>query len=201
MSRQRAAVVLAVSIPLAFAIGSVSPIGELGLLVALVVFVWVARASRGFAGGAFRGAVGGAVAGVLVLGVGLRVAMRVVAIADPLRSPEFSVGGTAFILVGIGLMLGAFSGAYLGGLRHLLELGRGPVVLIGTAALFPLLFGDPETRSELFELGFGAWMNIPMFAFIVVAYVWVHDVIARGLDRRASTRRSSSAVVEPAPMP
>jgi hypothetical protein len=201
MSRHTAAIILVGSIPLAFVVGSVSPIGELGLLFELAVFVWVARNVTGFAGGAFRGAIAGAVAGVLVLGVGLRLAMRVVAISDPIRTPEFSVGGTAFILVGVGLMLGTFAGAYLGGLRHLLGLTRRSVILIGTVALVLMLFGDSETRSELFDLGLGGWVNIPMFGAIVVAYCWTQDVIVRGLDRRASRGLGVSDDAEPASVP
>lgn len=201
MPRQRVAVVLAASIPLSFLIGSVSPIGEFGLLVALAGFVWAARTVAGFAGTAVRGAVAGAVAGILVMGVGFRLAMRVVAITDPTRTPEFSVGGTGFILIGIGLMLGTFAGAYLGGLRHLLGLERATVAIIATVALSPILFGDSETFEELVELGLGAWVNIPMFVSIVFAYGWAQDGMARRLDRWVGGRRPISDVVEPTLVP
>ena len=201
MSRLRVAVVLAASITLAFLVGSVSPIGELGFLVALAGFVWAARTTVGLAGAAFRGALAGAVAGVLVLGVGFRLAMRIVAILDPARTPEFSAGGTAFILIGLGLMLGAFAGGYLGALRHLLGLERVPMAIIATVALTPILFGDSETLEELVELGLGAWVNIPMFVGIVFAYGWAQDGLARRLDRRTFGRRSITDVVEPAPVP
>jgi hypothetical protein len=184
-----------------FLIGSVSPIGELGLLAALGGLVWAARTTAGFAGTAFRGAVAGAVAGMLVMGVGFRLAMRVVAISDPTRTPEFSVEGTAFIVVVLGLMLGAFAGGYLGGLRYLLGLERFATTTIATVVLTPILFGDSEIFEELVELGFGAWVNIPMFVSIVFAYGWVQDGMARRLDRWATGRRSISDVVEPAPVP
>ncbi len=201
MSRQRAAIVLAASIPLAFLIGAISPIGELAFLVAFAGFVWAARAAAGFAGSAFRGAVAGAVAGMLVMGVGFRLAMRVVAISDPNRTPEFSAGGTAFIVIGLGLMLGAFAGGYLGGLRHLLGLERVATAVIATVVLTPILFGDSEIFEELVELGLGAWVNIPMFVSIVFAYGWAQDGVARRLDRWAAAKRTTSDVVEPAPLP
>ena len=201
MSRLRAAVLLAASIPLGFVVGSMSPIGELGLVSTVALFVWVARSIPGFAGAAVRGLVAGAVAGFVVLGVGFRLAMRAVAIADPARTPEFSVGGTIFILVGIGLILGAFTGAYLGGFRHLLGLAAPSVALVATVALSLTLFGDSEIRSELFELGLGAWINIPMFTSILFAYGLTQVGIARRLDRRAATRRATSDVVEPTPVP
>ena len=198
MSPRRAAVLLAASIPFSFVVGSVSPIGELGLLAALGAFVLAARSAPGFSGGAFRGAVAGSIAGVLVLGVGFRLAMRVVALTDATRTPEFTVGGTAFILIGIGVMLGAVTGAYLGGLRHLLDLRRASVVAVSTVAIVLMLFGDSEVRSELFGLGLGAWVNIPLFGSIVIAYGSTQDAISRRLDRRFSGRRTNSDDVEPA---
>jgi hypothetical protein len=148
-----------------------------------------------------RGAIAGTLAGVLVLGVGFRLAMRVVAITDPIRTPEFSVEGTAFILVGIGVVFGTVAGAYLGGLRYLLRLRRVSVAVVGTLVIVPLLFGDSEIRSELFELGLGAWVNIPMFFGVVFAYGWAQDVVSVRLDRRSAIRRAKSAVVEPAAVP
>jgi hypothetical protein len=201
VSHQRRALLLAASIPLAFVVGSVSPTGEVGLLAALAVFVWVARSAPGFAGAAVRGLVAGAVAGLLVLGVGFRLAMRVVAVTDPARTPEFSFGGTAFILIGIGLMLGGSAGAYLGGLRHLLGLGRAAIAILATVALVPTLFGDSEIRAELFELGLGAWLNIPMFTSIVFAFGLAQYGMAGRLDRWTSRRRAESDVTEPAPVP
>lgn len=201
MSRQRAAVLLAASIPLGFVVGSVSPIGELGLVCTFAMFVWVARSIPGFAVSAVRGLVAGAAAGFFVLGVGFRLAMRVVAITDPARTPEFSVGGTIFILVGIGLMLGAFTGAYLGGFRELLGLGAPSVALAATVALSFILFGDSEVRSELFELGLGAWLNVPMFWSILFTYGLAQHGIVHRLDRRAARRRANQDVVERALVP
>jgi hypothetical protein len=64
----------------------------------------------GFWRSSLYGAIGGVVAGLLVLGPGLRIAMRVVAILDPVRSPEFTVGGTMFIIIGVGVMMGGIFG-------------------------------------------------------------------------------------------
>ncbi len=201
MSRKRIAAVLVASIPLAFIVGSVSPVGELGFVVVLAGFAWTALSFKGFGGAAVRGSVAGATAGILVLGVGLRLAMRVVAVTDSTRTPEFTAEGTAFILIGIGLMLGAVAGGYLGGLRHILGLRRRSVAIIGTIALVPLLFGDSETTDELLELGLGGWLNIPMFVSIVFAFAWVQDAIARWLDRRAAQKRTASDVVDRIPVP
>jgi hypothetical protein len=135
------------------------------------------------------------------MGVGFRMAMRVVALTDSTLTPEFTMDGTAFILLGIGLMLGSVAGAYLGGLRYLLVLRTITVAFIATAAIIPLLFGGSEIRSELFELGLGGWVNIPMFTSIVFAYGWAQDVCARRLDRRAGRKRAVAGVAEPAPVP
>lgn len=201
MSRSRAATLLVASIPLAFLVGFVSPVGELGLLVVLGVFVWIARTNRGFGATVLRGALSGAIAGILILGIGLRLAMRIVAITDSTRTPEFTAEGTAFILVGLGLMLGTFSGAYLGGLRHILGLGKRTIAIVGTIALVPLLFGDSETQAELLELGFGGWINIPMFTSIVFAYSWTQAGIAARLDQRAAQKREALDVTEVVPVP
>ena len=201
MSRQRAAVLLAASIPLGLVVGNMSPIGELGLVATLAVFIWVARSVPGFGGSAVRGLLAGAIAGFVVMGVGFRLAMRVVAITDATRTPEFSVGGTMFILVGIGMMLGGFAGAYLAGFRQLLGLGARSVAVVATVALSVVLFGDSEIRDELFELGLGAWLNIPMFGSILFAYGLSLHAIVQRLDHRALRRRLISDVVEPTPVP
>src|SRR3970282_1587260 len=57
-----------------------------------------------------HGAIGGGGGGLRVLGPGLRIAMRVVAILDPVRSPEFTFGGTMFIIIGVGVMMGGTFG-------------------------------------------------------------------------------------------
>lgn len=201
MSHQRAAMLLAASILLGLVVGNMSPIGELGLVATLAIFVWLARSVPGFGGAVVRGLVAGAVAGFAVMGVGFRLAMRVVAVTDATRTPEFSVGGTMFILVGIGIMLGAFAGAYLAGFRHLLGLSAPTVAVVATIALSVVLFGDSEIRDELFELGLGAWLNIPMFTAILFAYgLSLHAMLQR-LERRALRRRSISDVVDPAAVP
>ena len=81
-----------------------SPVGSM-----VVVLVGVGAGVLlvpGFWRSSLHGAIGGVAAGLLVLGPGLRIAMRVVAILDPVRSPEFTVGGTMLIIIGVGVVMG-----------------------------------------------------------------------------------------------
>lgn len=143
------------------------------------------------------GAIAGVVSGVLVLGVGLRVAMRVVAILDPFRVPEFTFGGTMFILIGIGGIFGGILGI-------LTNLARRGFLLrsVFTAAVLPaagamsLLFADDEIRRELFELGSGGWLNIPMFGLVAVLYGLAVAATVTGLEERSAAKRAVIPEVE-----
>jgi hypothetical protein len=154
----------------------------------------------GFWRSSLHGAIGGVIAGLLVLGPGLRIAMRVVAIFDPIRSPEFTVGGTMFIMVFIGVILGGIFGL-LGNVAR-----RGFGIPPRAAGLFPallvmLMIGlDSELRGEIVELGAGPWLNIPMFGAVAVGYgaLWtrvVTRVEMRRVEKEARHKTAESATM------
>ncbi len=146
--------------------------GEIGLilLVAALIVVW--RGTPGFWRVVTGGLVGGAVAGLLVLGPGYRLAMRVVAMMDPTLAEEFSIGGTVFIVLGIGAIMGGAQAAIFQLVRRGLGLGSAiwSGVLLGTVLMVDLTFFAGELSDELFKLGAGAWVNIPLFGVFSVAY-------------------------------
>jgi hypothetical protein len=154
----------------------------------------------GFWRSSLHGAIGGVIAGLLVLGPGLRIAMRVVAIFDPIRSPEFTVGGTMFIIVFIGFVLGGIFGLFGNVAR------RGFGIPPRAAGLFPallvmLMIGlDSELRGEIVELGAGPWLNIPMFGAVAVGYgaLWtrvVTRVEMRRVEKEARHKTAESATM------
>jgi hypothetical protein len=154
----------------------------------------------GFWRSSLYGAIGGEVAGVLVLGPGLRIAMRVVAILDPVRSPEFTVGGTMFIIVGVGVMMGGMFGV-IGNIArvgfNIPSRGAGLV----PAVLVMLLIGlDSELRSELVELGAGPWLNIPMFGAVAVGYGALWTWVVTRLERRRIEKTERHTAAEDATM-
>ncbi len=146
------------------------------------------------------GAIGGVVAGLLVLGPGLRVAMRVVAILDPIRSPEFTLGGTMFIIIGIGAIFGGIFGLFGNVARH----GFGiPLRVAGVfpATLVALLIGlDSELRSEIFELGIGPWLNVPMFAAVALGYGALWAFVVSRLEARSLGKKPRHEYAENATM-
>ena len=154
----------------------------------------------GFWRSSLHGAIGGVIAGLLVLGPGMRIAMRVVAIFDPIRSPEFTVGGTMFIMVFIGVILGGIFGLFGNVAR------RGFGIPPRAAGLFPallvmLMIGlDSELRGEIVELGAGPWLNIPMFGAVAVGYgaLWtrvVTRVEMRRVEKEARHKTAESATM------
>jgi hypothetical protein len=154
----------------------------------------------GFWRSSLHGAIGGVIAGLLVLGPGLRIAMRVVAIFDPIRSPEFTVGGTMFIIVFIGVILGGIFGLFGNVAR------RGFGIPPRAAGLFPallvmLMIGlDSELRGEIVELGAGPWLNIPMFGAVAVGYgaLWTRVVTRlemRRIEKEARHKTAESATM------
>ena len=154
----------------------------------------------GFWRSSLHGAIGGMIAGLLVLGPGLRIAMRVVAIFDPIRSPEFTVGGTMFIIVFIGVILGGIFGLFGNVAR------RGFGIPPRAAGLFPallvmLMIGlDSELRGEIVELGAGPWLNIPMFGAVAVGYgaLWTRVVTRlemRRIEKEARHKTAESATM------
>jgi hypothetical protein len=104
--------------------------------------------------------------------------MRVVAIVDPVRSPEFTVGGTLFIIIGIGGVMGGIFGV-IGNVAR--SGSAAPPVAAGLvpALLVMVMIGlDSELRSEIVELGAGPWLNVPMFGAAALGYgaLWIRVV-------------------------
>lgn len=136
------------------------PLVLLEFLMVLGAFVIVPRFLRIVV----SGLVGGVITGILVLGVALRIAMRIVVLSDPVREPVLT-DETVFILFFMGFIGLAF----------------GPVVAIAQRLWNPkpwkvgaLLAGlgiaaflaSPEFRTELFNEGAGALVNIPLFTVV-----------------------------------
>jgi hypothetical protein len=150
--------------------------------------------------GALYGAIGGVVAGLLVLGPGLRVAMRVVAIIDPVRSPEFTVGGTMFIIIGVGVMMGGIFGVIGNIARVGFNIPSRAAGLVPAVLVMLLIALDSELRSEIVVLGAGPWLNIPMFGAVALGYgaLWIR-VVTR-LERRRIDKTKRHTAVEDATM-
>jgi hypothetical protein len=146
------------------------------------------------------GAIGGVLAGLLVLGPGLRIAMRVVAIIDPVRSPELTVGGTMFIIIGVGVVVGTMFGVIGNIVRggfNIPSRGAGMV----PAVLVMLMIGlDSELRREIVELGAGPWLNIPMFGAVAVGYGALWTRVVTRLERRRIEKTERPTAVEDATM-
>lgn len=186
--------ILAVFVFAELSIGDVIPpsIGLSGLAIAAVV-AWrtVPRFWRMLVGGL----VGGAIAGLLILGPGFRIAMRVVALMDPTRAPEFTLGGTLFIVVFFGAAIGAIQGLTSHALRRMLNIGSSVLAgsLVGLFMIGQLAFFTEGTSDEVFELGAGALVNIPLFGTITVAYGIAMMALAERLEHwrlsTESTRR------------
>jgi hypothetical protein len=146
------------------------------------------------------GAIGGVVAGLLVLGPGLRIAMRVVAILDPIRTPEFTVGGTMFIIIGVGVMMGGIFGVIGNIARVGFKIPSRAAGLV-PAVLVMLLIGlDSELRSEIVELGAGPWLNIPMFGAVAVGYGALWTRVVTRLERKRIDKTERPTAVEDATM-
>ena len=132
----------------------------------------VKRELKGFWRTLFGGFFGGALAGLLILGPGFRLAMRFVALMDPVHPEEFTLGGTFFIIVGIGGILGAISATVVNILRWVLAIGS-PVwggVLLASIFMVNLVFFSGDISRELFELGISPWINIPLFSIYALGY-------------------------------
>ncbi|MEE8407935.1 MAG: hypothetical protein V3S32_12405 [Acidimicrobiia bacterium] len=166
------------------------------LLVAAVLAWWL---TDGFWKTVAFGLAGGVIAGALIMGPGFRVAMRVVAIMDPIRTPEFSVGGTFFIVVGIGGILGGVMGIVGNLIRKATSIASVVVagVVLGAFDMTILLI-DSGLREEFFELGGGPWVNIPMFAVFAFGYGIAAMRIADRLELRASKSVDAGSDQEPA---
>lgn len=167
--------------------------GLAGLAVILVAVVVAMRAVPGFWRLLAGSLAAGAIAGLVVLGPGLRLAMRVVAIVDPLRAPEFTLGGTVFLVVFLGVILGGILGLSTIFLREGLGWNRSAVSVLGAVAVLGIILTSPELRSELLELGLGALMNIPMFGLVGFLHGMALQVV---FDRMKFARVQSAPPVE-----
>lgn len=173
-----------VTLPLSLALSAM-----FGGPIALIVLVLVVLAAWRYLPGFWRtsgvGLISGAVAGALILGPGFRLAMRVVAIFD-IRRVEFTLGGTLFIILGIGVMVGGMFGIAAVFVRTGLRWPGRLTAGVMTVALVGLLLLDPSLRSEFLELGAGPWLNIPMFTAVTFGY----GLFANKLIDRFETKKS-----------
>lgn len=153
------------------------------VVVAAVAIAWWLMS--GFWATVAIGAAGGVLAGLVILGPGLRGAMRMVAVLDAFRSPEFSVGGTVFvILVAGGVMGGIFGivGNLLRSATNLRSYSSSGIAsgLLLTAMLLVIFGGE-------FDLGGGLWVNLGVFGMVSIVY----GVAAMRLVDRFSSRTAS----------
>jgi len=146
--------------------------GDVALLLLLLALAVAWRSVRGFWRIVVSGLVGGAVAGLLILGPGFRLAMRAVAIMDPGHPQEFTVGGTLFIIVGVGAILGGVTAAtaHLFRRAFAIESAVTAGALLAAVEMTKLTFLSGEVSDELFQLGISPWINIPLFGLITLGY-------------------------------
>lgn len=193
-TEQRMAVIVGVTIPASLLVAALA--GWVGLVIVGVVLILMWRLSPGLWRIFGIGLLGGAIAGVLILGPGFRLAMRVVAIVD-VRRVEFSVAGTMFIIVLLGVIVGGIGGVFSAMLRKGLGWSSLVMSLLMTVVLVALLVIDTGLRDELVTLGAGPWLNIPMFAAVCFGY----SLFANRLIDRFERKKSRPAAREPVEVP
>ena len=139
------------------------------------------------------GAIGGLAAGIVVLAPGFRLAMRLVAILDPNRVTELTTEGTLFVFLAVGGLLGVSVGV-LGAVGRLgWSIGAARAWILPAFLVMLTLLVNDGLRAELFELGAGPWVNIPMFAVVSSGYGWLAmRIVARLESRRTPSYRASS---------
>lgn len=158
---------------------------------------------RGWGRTVLTGAVGGVVSGVLILGTGFRLAMRVVAILDPYRHPEFTIEGTLFILIGLGVIIGGTLGV-VGVVANRLIRQTMVSGLLPAVGVMVLVMASDDLRAELFRLGWGPWLNIPMFGAVALLYgtgsirfaEWMQQRDTRGSLTRHAVNGDASMIPE-----
>ena len=175
--------------------------GAIPEIVVLPVFLGAAYLVHRELGGFWRalvgGLVGGAVAGVLILGPGLRLAMRAVALMDPVHPEEFTVEGTFFIIILVGGIIGGITATVTNVLRWSLGMAS-PVwggVLVAAVFMVDLVFFSGDVSREIFELGTSPWINIPLFGLYTLGYgiaaMAIADKAGSALFRRRDVARAS----------
>jgi hypothetical protein len=119
--------------------------------------------------------------------------MRVVAVVDPVRSPEFTFGGTMFIIIGIGAVMGGIFGVLGNVARIGFNIPTRAAGLVPALLVVTMIGLDSELRGEIIELGIGPWLNIPMFGAVAIGYgaVWALAVARFERRRLAMTRQGS----------
>ncbi len=160
-------------------------LGFMGLFVTVVLFLAAWKLIPGFWRITGRSLLAGLISGVLVLGPGLRLAMRLVAIADPNATPEFSVGGTIGIIVLIGGFLGSIYSVVAVYARTGFSTGKAVASGVVALALLGFVMASADLRDEIANLGLGAWMNIPMFAAIGFLHGWTSLSLYDRLSKRS----------------
>lgn len=176
--------------------------GAIPEIVALPVFLisgyLVNRHLRGFWRSVGGGLVGGVLAGLLILGPGFRLAMRFVALMDPVHPEEFTFGGTFFIIIGIGGILGGIVATVVNVLRRVLEI-RSPFLgglLLASVFMVDLVFFSGEISQEIFHLGISPWINIPLFGVYTLAYGVAAMAIADRFESWMTRKRVSVEAVK-----
>jgi len=167
------------------------------LVVGLAIFVWKAarlRSRRPFVEGGC-GILAGFLSG-LMLGGGLRLAMRLVALAAG-REPHFTLGGTLIIIM-VGVVFGATFGLLFAAMRQWFPgttLAKG----IGYGAVLLVLFWYP-----FFETARGDLKNVlhPVVigvATSIVSMLWIGYALGMVILLERFERRWPTPLAEPKP--
>lgn len=175
-------------------------IGDLGLAIVLVAAIAAWRYVDGFWRIVVAGLVGGAVAGLLILGPGFRLAMRAVAIMDPVHPEEFSIGGTFFIVVGFGAIVGGLTGIGAHLARRAFGISSAVIAgsLLAALELGALTFFSGDVSRELFDLGVSPWINIPLFGLYILGYGIAAMAVADKAETTMFSRHGSDREKVPA---
>lgn len=170
----------------------------LPLLAASLYLVW--RELVGFWRVLIGGIVGGGIAGLLILGPGFRLAMRAVAIMDPTTTPEFTLPGTVFIVVGIGVIMGGITATLFHVARRVFQVESAVIAgtVLATTEMVVLTFFSGDLSTELFELGVGAWVNIPLFGLVTLGWGIASMALADRFEMAMLTRRRTEREKVPA---
>ncbi|HSJ70569.1 MAG TPA: hypothetical protein VLA29_02860 [Acidimicrobiia bacterium] len=164
-------------------LGPLAPLGifvTLGALILLTLgaFVVVPR----FARNQVSGMVGGVVTGLVLLGGGLRLAMRLVVLTDDVREPVFT-SETGFIIF-FGGVVGLMMGPFIAIAQRLWAPRSALIGAVVTTMLMSMFLIAPGLRTELFNEGAGPLLNIPLFTATFFAFgASANEVISR-IERR-----------------
>jgi hypothetical protein len=138
-----------------------------------------------------RAALAGMVVGVLVLGLGGRLAMRLVALLTR-QIPHFGIGASLGILV-IGGILGTLAGVIYGLIlqRRWPDHSTVKALAYGSVLFGVLVFTQPMAiRTEVAAARAYWWAIIPLFWVVCIGYALG---LARGLPAGRTTTALSSA--------